>query len=144
MSDGDTLHRLAAAVAEHLNGGTYPLAVDARVRYLPSFELRELAELKVSVTPRAAIREIADRQRDALECAIDLAVMQRCDPDDEEQIAALMTLVAKLQDRVNRTRLADGAAVWIRSERDPVFLADALAEQHVFTSILTVVYRVHD
>ena len=137
----DLLHRLAEAVATHLNEAELSPGYTAAVRYMPSFELRELAELQVSVTPRAIVREVDTRHSDRMEAAVDIAVMQQCGPEDMTRLAELMGLTADLQDHVNRRVIAEVGAVWIRSERDPVFSAEALAEQRVFLAVLTVIYR---
>ncbi|NLE59420.1 MAG: hypothetical protein GX616_13745 [Planctomycetes bacterium] len=62
--------------------------------------------------------------------------------DLDGEVAALSTLMDQIADFLRRRPLAAAPfAAWISIANEPVYAAEHLAEQRVFTSVLTVTYR---
>jgi len=51
-------------------------------------------------------------------------------------------LVEQIADYLRRRPLGSIPAAWVRTANDPIYAAEHLAEDRVFTSVLTVTYRV--
>lgn len=136
-----TILDIADAVVASINAGTFAQPVQAERRYQPTFELPDLAELKVSVVPKAVTITNATRTDGYFDCAVDIGVQKKIAADAE--IDGLVNLVEELADHLRQKRLdsfPDAAFVSIANE--PVFAPEHLDQQRVFTSVLTVTYRV--
>lgn len=136
----------AAQIAEHvateLTDAGLSQDVTAIRRYVVDFELRDLAGLKVSVVPRSWASQRMDRLTDRIDVEIDIAVQQRCDPGDLAAVDALMDLMREIEAHLNRLDFETSPpAHWVGSQIDPLYAADLLHEQRVFTSVLTLTYR---
>lgn len=135
-----TILDIADAIVASLNGGRFSQPVDAARRYQPTFELPDLAELKVSVVPKTVTITNATRTDGYFDCAVDIGVQRKIAADAE--IDGLVNLVEELADHLRQKRLdsfPDAAFVSIANE--PVFAPEHLDTERVFTSVLTVTYR---
>ena len=138
------------AVVAELNapGTSFEGQFTAQRHYRPRFEIEagDLDDLRVTVVPRGITIEKATRAGDVHEVQIDVAVQKRLPPEAEagpQAIDALMTIVQEIADHMRGRRLStfDDAA-WRRIENDPIYAVDHLDELRVFTSVLTLTYRV--
>lgn len=121
-----------------------PLATAARA-YAPVFDLGEMADLHVTVVPKAASAERADRATRQFDYSVDVAVQKKLLPGDggDTEIDGLMLLVERIADRFNGKRPVQYAgAVCLRADNEPVYSPDHLRELRQFTSVLTLVFRV--
>ena len=136
---------IADAVAAELNAasaGTFAPAFTAARRVLPAFELAELAELRVTVVPKALEITGAMRSASLIDCQIDIGVQQKLGKDLDTEVAALCTLVESIAAYLRRRPLAAAPlAAWVRTQNDPVYAPDHLANERTFTSVLTLTYR---
>jgi len=137
---------IADAVVAELNGapaGTFDPAFDAVRRVLPEFELKDLAELRVCVVPRSVRITAASRSGSQHDVAIDVGVQRRISQDMESDVHDLGALVDQIVTFLERRPLAQAPdAVWTSVENEPVYAPVHLSEQRVFTSVLTLTYRV--
>ncbi|MFG0242285.1 MAG: hypothetical protein ACF8R9_05800 [Phycisphaerales bacterium JB054] len=139
-----TISTLADAVAEHINAGTYAQPVSAVRTYQPAFTLEELGELRVSVVPRTTTVSAASRESSTYEHVLDVGVQKKL-PADAEQAAIdeLLELTEAIGDRLRHTRLAGfPEAAWAGLAHEPVVSSESLEQHRVFTSVLSVTYRV--
>lgn len=137
------LLKIADAVVARLNSGSFELPFAAQRRYQPAFELAELATLRVSVIPRSIEVTGASRADSYFDFAVDVGVQQKVNADDPDQLDRLMHLVEQLADYLRHERLPDAAeAAWVSIANEPAFATEHLDQQRVFTSVLTVTYRV--
>lgn len=136
---------IANAVTTELNAapaGTFEPAITAVRRVLPEFELADLAELKVSVVPKSIVITGSTRAVSQFEIAVDIGVQRKLGKDLDSEVAALATLMDQIADYLRRRPLtATPFAAWIGIANEPVYAPEHLAEQRVFTSVLTVTYR---
>ncbi len=136
-----TILDIADAVVASLNAGTFTEPVQSERRYQPTVELPDLAELKVSVVPKAVTITNATRTDGYFDCAIDIGVQKKIAGDAE--IDGLVNLVEELADHLRQKRLDSFPdAAFVSIANDPVFAPEHLDQQRVFTSVLTVTYRV--
>ncbi|MBI1375807.1 MAG: hypothetical protein GC159_24115 [Phycisphaera sp.] len=136
---------IADAVAAKINAappGTFSTAFAAVRRVLPVFELSDLAELKVTVVPRSVEITGSTRATNQYDIAVDVGVQKRVSKNVDADVEALGTLVDEIADYLRRRSLAQlPGAVWVSIANEPVYAREHLADQRVFTSVLTVTYR---
>ncbi|MFG0327780.1 MAG: hypothetical protein ACF8SC_11000 [Phycisphaerales bacterium JB037] len=139
-----TITTLADAVAEHINAGTYAQPVSAVRTYQPAFTLEELGELRVSVVPRTTTVSAASRESSTFEHVLDVGVQKKLPAeDDQAAIDELLELTEAIGDRLRHTRLAGfPEAAWAGLAHEPVVSSESLEQHRVFTSVLSVTYRV--
>jgi hypothetical protein len=141
-----TIATIADAVAAHINAGTYSRPVSAVRMYQPAFTLEDLKDLRVSVVPRTVGISAASRNSSIVECVIDVGVQQKLPPPHEgeqAEIDALLDLVEEIADRLRLTRLPGAPeAAWAGIAHEPVVSSESLEQHRVFTSVLSVTYRV--
>jgi len=136
---------IADAVAAELNAaapGTFSEAFTADRKVLPAHDLSELAELKVTVVPKAVEITGSTRTVSQYDIAVDIGVQQKLTKDLDGEVPVLATLVDEIADYLRRRPLSAAAfAVWVRTVNEPVYAPEHLANERVFTSVLTVTYR---
>jgi hypothetical protein len=138
-----TINQIADAVVASLNAAPFSLPFTAERKYQPAFELSQLHELRVSVVPKSLAATAATRADVFFDCAIDIGVQRKVNADDAPTLDGLMHLVEEITDRLRFHRLeALPGAAWLAIENDPIFAPDHLEKERVFTSVLTVTYRV--
>ncbi len=137
---------IADAVVAELSGapeGTFSPGFEAVRRVLPEFDLKDLSELRVSVVPRSVLITGATRAQSQYEVAVDIGIQRKLGADLDAEVKALGGLVDAIAEYLTRRPLAEAPqAVWSAIENEPVYAPVHLAEQRVFTSVLTVTYRV--
>lgn len=137
-----TIIAIADAVVEELNGAPFSQPLVAVRHYQPVFELAGMTGLKVSVVPRSVASQALDRNRDRLECTIDVAVQQKLEPT-AEHLDPLMALVEEIADHFRRRPLAGfPQARCTATANDPVYAPEHLEEFRQFTSVLTLTFQV--
>ena len=134
---------LADALVAHLNAGSYSLPFTALRSYQPVFDLAQApGNPVVTVIPKALEVKGATRVDSYFDCAIDIGIQQKVNADDSEILDGLIRLVEEIIERL-RFQVLDTfpSARWLSIENDPVFAPDHLEKERVFTSVLTVRYR---
>lgn len=139
-----TISTLADAVAEHINAGTYAQPVSAVRTYQPAFTLEDLGELRVSVVPRTTTVTAASRESSTFEHVLDVGVQKKLPAeDDQAAIDELLKLTEAIGDVLRHSRLAGfPEAAWAGLAHEPVVSSESLEQHRVFTSVLSVTYRV--
>ncbi|GJQ27714.1 MAG: hypothetical protein HBSAPP02_27460 [Phycisphaerae bacterium] len=136
-----TILDISDAVTSSLNAGPFDPALNAERRYQPAFDLADLAALKVSVVPKSVTISNATRTDGYFDCAVDIGVQKKI--TDDAEIDALVNLIEEIADHLRQKRLDDAPeAAFVSIANEPVFAPEHLDTQRVFTSVLTVTYRV--
>jgi hypothetical protein len=138
-----TLVALADAIVARLNAGSFSLPFEARRGYRPVVELPDLTAVVVTVIPKSLTISAATRADGFYDCAIDVGVQRKVNAEEREPLDDLMRWVEEIGDHLRAQPLdAFPAATWLSLENDPIFVPDHLEKEHVFTSVLTVTYKV--
>ena len=138
---------IADAVAAELSAaepGTFAEEFTAQRRVLPKFELADLADLKVSVVPKGIEIENASREARRCDISVDIGVQQKVGKDVDAEVERLCELVEQIADYLaGRGLLASGMSgvAFLSIANEPVYSTEHLADDLVFTSVLTVTYR---
>jgi hypothetical protein len=135
---------LADAVTSQLNQSE--IVTNAKRTVLPIHDLSQLMALTVSVVPRGVQVQSITRKLSQYDCQVDIGIQQKLTvPQDEIDTAVkdLSGLVEQIADYLQRQPLLDMPyAIWIKVENQPIYDPDHLANQRVFTSVLTLTYRI--
>lgn len=123
-------------------GSTFSPAFTSRRMLLPRFTLDELAELHVTVVPRSVEITNATRQASQHDVTVDICIQKRLATKDiDTEIEPLAELVDEIAAYLARRPLASIPAVWVKTANDPIYGEEHLADDRVFTSLLTIIYR---
>lgn len=136
---------IADAIVTEIGSGSFsePLVVSRRV--LPEYEIAELKALTVTVVPKSVVIANITRQSSSFEVAIDIGVQQKFGKNTDTEVARLSGIVAEIVTFLNRRKLAGfPAAVFVSIANEPVYAPEHLSEKRLFTSILTLTYKVID
>ena len=143
---GSNIVAVADAVTTELNGapdGTFAQAFTAQRAYLPIFDLKDMADLHVTVVPKGAVVELFDRRANQYDCAIDVAVQKKLSTADLAEIDALMALVEQIADFFRLRQLSQSPpTIWVKTEHSYLFVPDHMEHLDQFTSVLTLTFRV--
>lgn len=133
---------IADAVVADLNTGSFSQAFNAARHYLPEFELDDIKDLRVTVVPKAVAIQAIGRNSNQHDVDIDVAVQKKLTKTDATEIDPLLALVEEIADRFRFKRLMSPDAVWIRTQNEPVYAQEHLDQFRVFTSLLTLTFRI--
>ncbi len=138
-----TLIAIADAVVESLNAASLNQPLTAERHYQPVFDLPEMADLHVSVVPKGIEVLASSRNQNQHDYTIDIGVQQKVADDTEAD--ALMTLAEEIADhfRLGRVQVTGiGSVPVLKVATEPVFAPEHLTEKRLFTSIITLTFRV--
>ena len=139
---------IADAVVTELNGapaGTFAQAFIAARHYRPQFDLAELKTLRVSVVPKGIGITGLMRNANQHDVSIDVAVQKKVPPSpaDMAELDSLMLLTEQIADFFRLRRLtALPEALWTKTDNVPVYSPEHIEQKQVFTSVLTLTFRV--
>jgi len=133
---------IADAVVAELASGSFSQPISPQRLVLPEFDLEALADLRVTVVPKAVEIIAASRVASQHDVQIDIGIQKKLGKDLDAEVPVLCGLVDEIAAFLKRRPLqATPHAVWVRSVNEPIYAPEHLAEQRVFTSVLTVTYR---
>ena len=133
---------VSEAVVGDLNAGSFSQSFTAERHYLPLYDLKALKTLRVTVVPSGNAIEAKARRTAQHDVEIDVAVQQKLADTDNAAVDPLMTLVEEIADHFRFKRLTAPDAVWVKTENEPVYAQEHLDEYRVFTSLLTLTFRI--
>ena len=135
---------LADAVTSQVNQSG--IVTHAKRQVLPIHDLSQLRALTVSVVPRGVQVQSITRKLSQYDCQVDIGIQQKLTVPQNEidpVVKDLSGLVQQIADYLQRQPLTDMPyAIWIKVENQPIYDPDHLANQRVFTSVLTLTYRI--
>jgi hypothetical protein len=131
---------IATAVVEALNAGEFSQEFTAVRHYLPTFDLKDMKDLHVSVVPKGVEMSLAGRGLPQDDVQIDVAVQKKLTAADLAEIDALVALVQEIADFV-RTTGKFGDSAWMKTENVPIYSPEHLEQLRQFTSVLTLTLR---
>lgn len=132
---------LADALVVSLNEQAFaaPPAIAERT-YRPSYDLKDIKELRIAVVPASSETVLSDRVLAQYDIVLDVGVMKKLKLADVAEEDALMSIVQEIETHV-RTTGAIGDGQWVATVNDPIFSQEHLAEHRQFTSILSFAFR---
>ena len=134
------INDIADALVTSLNGWNFSLEFTAARLYRPTFDLKEMKTLHVSVVPKAVESGLASRTKALHDIQIDVGIQKKLIVVGETDLDELMDVVEEIADFVQSTR-SFALSSWTETENNPVFSQEHLAEFRQFTSVLTFTFR---
>jgi len=131
---------LADEVAEALNTEIYAASFTAARHLMPFYELKDLAQLKVTVAPRTVEIVPHDRNNSLTTCDIDIAIQKAVASPDDLEVSQLADLVMAIAKSFRHKILPCGAAC-SKQTVDPIYSADHMQSPPVFTSVITLSFK---
>lgn len=137
-----TILMIADAVVARLNNAPFVPPLAAERHYQPRYDLEQMTTRRVSVVPRGLSNTTLDRNRDAFDYEIDVAIQQKTDMS-AASLDALMNLVEEIVDMFRSSSLAGAPeARCVEVKNVPIYALEHLDELHQFTSLVTLTFRV--
>ena len=125
-----------------LAGGSFSQPFTPQRNVLPDFELADLQDLRVTIVPRGVEITGSSRTLSQHDVQIDVGVQKKLGSDLDAEVAELVGVVEEIADFLKRRPLAGvPGACWVKIANEPVYVPDHLAEKRLFTSVLTLTYR---
>jgi len=139
------------AIVELLNTspvGTFGQAFTAERQYKPEYDLAQLKTLRMTVVPKKIEIASLGRSSNQHDVSVDVAIQKKVASASTEELDSLMMLVEQIADDLRLRRLMlgkdgrEGSAIWVKTENAPIYAPEHLEQKQVFTSVLTITYRV--
>jgi len=131
---------LADAIVTELNGHTFSLPFTSERGYLPTFDLQEMDELKVTVVPKEDDGKLDTRTASTHDYAIDIGVQKKPPAIDNTDLDPLMLLVQEIADHFLFGKQAAGATLISPTVR-VLYLQEHLQKLRQFTSVVALTFR---
>lgn len=145
MSDA-TIITLTDAVVTTLNAASLSQSFTAVRKYRPEYELPDFSSLAVIVVPTRWDVINRDRNSDDTTCYVDVAVQQKVDVDDADEMDPLMYLMQEIVDLFARKTLASPAAQCIAREfvsgSEAGYAPEHTETLRQFTGVVRLTWRV--
>jgi len=129
---------IADAVVTELNAHNFSQPLTAVRHYVPTFDLKDMQDLHVSVVPRGVEISTAGRGIVQRGIQVDIGVQKKIAGDAE--IDGMMSLVDEIAEFF-RAKRRFGSALWVKTANFPIYSPEHLHELRQFTSVLTVTLR---
>ena len=136
---------IADAVVSELNdapSGTFSQSFTAVRKVLPVYELKDLTSLAVTVVPKAVGITSVTRDMSNYDVSVDIGIQKKLASGDD--IDAVVESLGDVVDEIVeylRAKQVVAYAFWVSASNDPVYMQDHLAEQRLFTSVITLTYQ---
>jgi len=137
-----TIIDIADAVTAELAAGSFGQPFSPQRSVLPDCDLADLQDLRVTVVPRGVEITGSSRTLSQHDVQIDVGVQKKLGTDLDTEVAELVGLVEEIAEFLKRRPLAAALqACWVKTANEPIYAPDHLAEKRLFTSVLTLTYR---
>ena len=136
-----TITDLADAIVTELNATEFALAFEAVRAYAPRFDLEEMDTLRVSVVARAIEIITLTRSEFQHDYQVDVAVQQKFSAETNLALDPLMGLVEEIDRHFEGMRLASPDAICVRVANAPIYAPEHIKEKRMFTSVITLTWR---
>ncbi len=130
---------IADNLTDLINSATLSQEIVAQRSVMPKFSLEDLSGVKIAVVPASMEQELANRSEVETSYSIEVGIQKKVSSAVDSEVEPLIQLVTEISDLIRSNRVL-GSAIWVKTERNPVYDRDHLASQLVFTSLLTVTY----
>ena len=139
MPQADIIN-VADAIMTELNVTSFSHQFTAARGYLPTFDLKGMDELKVTVVPKEDDGKLDTRSQSTHDYAIDIGVQKKPPAIENTDLDPLMLLVQEIADHFLFGQQAAGATLIAPTVRI-LYLQEHLQKLRQFTSVITLTFR---
>jgi len=137
-----TTVEIADAVKAELNNHSFSQSFTAVRKFIPRYNLEELATLRVTVVPKASEENLITRADSQRQVQIDIGIHKKIDSDEETETPPLIALAEEIMQYVRKLKLTNAPGVlWVQTENNPIYSQEYLQRERVFFSLITVTYK---
>ena len=134
---------IADSLVAALNDEDWLLEFTAERSLQPSFELKDLKNLKVTVVPRGVTITQVTREKASHDYQVDVGIQKKLQKCDGPEMDPLIDLAQVITDFFRKKRLTGNlSAMWLKSEISPLYSPEHLEQYRQFTSIVIFTFRV--
>lgn len=136
---------IAEAVKDALNGASLSQSFTATRVYVPELELRDTEDavvVRVCPAPEGRLFSPSDRSRTRQQYPVHVAVLKKCDVDDNDVVDAYAGLLEEIQAFFSiGSRLASyTSAACIASEQVALFTWETMRQNRQYTGVLKLTF----
>jgi len=132
---------IAEAVKDAMNGHSFSQPFTATRQYRPTFELKDMAVLHVTVVPHAVELASLSRTKQQYDVQVHVAVQKKFKEDSPAELDPLMDLAEEVMDFWRMRRLENAGATCVAVANAPIYSTEHMAELRQFTSLITLTFR---
>ncbi len=138
---------VADALVTSLNGASWTIPFTAVREFRPDHSLEDLKTIKVTVVPKSVTILTPTRGMQERLMLIDVGIQFRLSKKttqsaEDVEVADRLALVDEIVDHIFTVRTF-GEASWVNTINEPIFDPSHIREERVFTSVLTMTFRVY-
>lgn len=131
---------VADAIVTELNATSFSQPFTAARGYLPTFDLAEMNELKVTVVSKEDDGKLDTRSQSSHDYAIDIGIQKKPPGIENADLDPLMLLVQEIADDFLFGKQAAGATLIAPTVRI-LYLQEHLQKLRQFTSVVTLTFK---
>lgn len=139
MPQADIIN-VADAIVTELNATSFSQPFTAARGYLPTFDLQDMDELKVTVVPKEDDGKLDTRSQSSHDYAIDIGIQKKPPAIENTDLDPLMLLTQEIADHFLFGKQAAGATLIAPTVRI-LYLQEHLQKLRQFTSVVTLTFR---
>jgi hypothetical protein len=133
---------LADQVVLTLNESGYEPAFTAVRKLFPFYELKDLSTLRVTIVPKSINIESASRSSNEYDYQVDIAIQKVIKSPDDREVNSLMDLVMEIAKSYRGKVFHNLGVVCFKQTIDPLYSVEHIQPPSVFTSIITLNFKV--
>ena len=133
------LTTLGDAVVVSLNDTNFSQDFTATRRYRPIIELKDLADLTVTVIVPSIVQNITARKINTDDMVVDVLVQKQADPESNTVMDALLNLCEEIGEHFRGLNF--GSAYWRSTEILSTYYMEDLYNYRMFSALVSVNYR---
>ncbi|HBG25669.1 MAG: hypothetical protein A2Y10_02465 [Planctomycetes bacterium GWF2_41_51] len=134
--------QLADKIVDTLNDGSFVLPFTAVRTLFPFYELKDLSTLRVTVVPKSVNITTASRSSSEYDYQVDIAIQKAVKTPDDAEITVLAELVLAIAKNFRNKVYQDIGAVCFKQSVDPLYSVEHIQPPSVFTSVVTLNFKV--
>jgi len=134
--------QLAEKIVQTLNDSNFALSFTAVKTLFPFYELKDLSTLRVTVVPKSVNITNASRSSNEFDYQVDIAIQKAIKSPDDAEVATLTELVLAIAKSFRNKIYQDIGAVCFKQSIDPLYSVEHIQPPSVFTSVVTLNFKV--
>lgn len=134
---------IRAAIAAELETAALSLPFIVEEGYIPHHAPEELEDLTVVVIPKRVDEQLTSRNSTMDDCFIDVAVQVKVASDTPAELDPYAALAHEIRLYfAAAARRKQAGATWVKSSHPFIYAPEHLREKRIFTSVVTLQYKV--
>jgi hypothetical protein len=134
--------QLAEKIVTTLNDGEFDLEFTATKTLFPFYELKDLSTLRVTIVPKSVNITTASRAASEFDYQVDIAIQKAVKSPDDAEVTVLTDFALVIAKSFRNKVYQDIGAVCFKQSIDPLYSVEHIQPPSVFTSVVTLNFKV--